>query len=493
VKPDYSFEREGKPLSDWLWRMVAEGGPIRQQASENLYAMWLGLPRYDMGIEGLDDDTDFVGQRARFEEAVVAALPEPEFDTKAFLCRLSALRVASHFEHLRRVDVEFSREQNLPGVTGRLREMERQIAQAANKEGNEEPLVHPATYCAAFLAENRAGSGTIVKGFGTIPAEVIVSQIAARIGQVWLKAPEALHFMLDTDGMRSEALKILAGIGTPAVSIVPRLLQDLDANHGNRSWFSNAEGSTLGEIGAGTEESVDALLARVNHPAREVRCTVAYAIEYMNGNLCGREHEAIEALFASARQWQEDYHLTAIASAGRHIPTVRAFLVEIALGNPAKWSSTTDSVECLVEPSMGYSGWAIDAMRYLTEYPDECVPILIAALDTFEEYDPDETYDGRHSRVVYALKKFGDKSVDAVLPVARELAKLTADDEAPKAILDYLGSLGPRAGAALPYVEAYRERTWYPEAPLPDLAAGPADEFEDSVGLVIQKIWGVQA
>jgi hypothetical protein len=76
--------------------------------------------------------------------------------------------------------------------------------------------------------------------------------------------------------------------------------------------------------------------------------------------------------------------------------------------------------------------------------------------------------------------------------VARELKKVSEDDGYPRTIIDYLGTLGPLAGAALPYLMAYRERTWYPEDPLPDLAAGPANEYDDPVGWVIQKIWGVQ-
>lgn len=49
----------------------------------------------------------------------------------------------------------------------------------------------------------------------------------------------------------------------------------------------------------------------------------------------------------------------------------------------------------------------MSAMEYFTAYPDECLPVLIEALETFEEFDPDEGYYGCHSRVSNLIALFG--------------------------------------------------------------------------------------
>jgi hypothetical protein len=42
--PDFSFEREGRPLADWLLDLVSEEAPARLQAGEALLAMMHGVP-----------------------------------------------------------------------------------------------------------------------------------------------------------------------------------------------------------------------------------------------------------------------------------------------------------------------------------------------------------------------------------------------------------------------------------------------------------------
>ena len=42
--PDFSFERDGRPLADWLLELVSEETTARLQAEESLQAMAHGVP-----------------------------------------------------------------------------------------------------------------------------------------------------------------------------------------------------------------------------------------------------------------------------------------------------------------------------------------------------------------------------------------------------------------------------------------------------------------
>jgi hypothetical protein len=108
-------------------------------------------------------------------------------------------------------------------------------------------------------------------------------------------------------------------------------------------------------------------------------------------------------------------------------------------------------------------GMAISALRHFRSFADRVVPILIDAIDTFEEYDPDESYSGDHARVCETLAEFGPA---AALAVPRLVAYLESwrtrpeDDgtSSPSAMFEALRAIGPPAAAALPTLEAIRLR-----------------------------------
>lgn len=77
---------------------------------------------------------------------------------------------------------------------------------------------------------------------------------------------------------------------------------------------------------------------------------------------------------------------------------------------------------------MVHRGHAMDATAYFTDYPEEFVPLLIDALDTFEEYDEDVGYHGPCEQVAEALGRFGLKAGASAIPLAQRL-KRDPDDE----------------------------------------------------------------
>ena len=128
-------------------------------------------------------------------------------------------------------------------------------------------------------------------------------------------------------------------------------------------------------------------------------------------------------------------------------------------------------------------GNALSAIEYFTSYPDECLPVLIEALETFEEFDPDEGYHGPHSRISDVIAHFGSDAEIAALPLARHLED--EPEEFATGILDCLASLGPAARDALPALQALHEK-FPPDTPAE--ADALPDRDDDQIGWVIHQI-----
>jgi hypothetical protein len=95
------------------------------------------------------------------------------------------------------------------------------------------------------------------------------------------------------------------------------------------------------------------------------------------------------------------------------------------------------------DQTMVERGAAIDAMQYLVEHPDECMPVLIECIESFEEYDPDWEYYGPVARVARALELFGPAASEAAPILAGKLGQ--SDAAAPRAIRAALAAI--RGGA----------------------------------------------
>src|SRR4051812_40919440 len=94
--PDYSFERDGRPLSAWLRELVADEASARLAAGEALQAMLYGVPSIHTDLAEIDWESsrEGAGQADRFKEAVRAAARTPGFPTPDFVRRLIVYRIA---------------------------------------------------------------------------------------------------------------------------------------------------------------------------------------------------------------------------------------------------------------------------------------------------------------------------------------------------------------------------------------------------------------
>jgi hypothetical protein len=97
-------------------------------------------------------------------------------------------------------------------------------------------------------------------------------------------------------------------------------------------------------------------------------------------------------------------------------------------------------------------GMAINALGHFTAFASEAVPVLVDALDSFEEYDPDWGYEnGNYGRIVRALSKLGPASAAAIPALLGHLRDSNGDVEWP--IVRLFGKLGPAARDVLPVLK----------------------------------------
>lgn len=141
-------------------------------------------------------------------------------------------------------------------------------------------------------------------------------------------------------------------------------------------------------------------------------------------------------------------------------------------------------------PNMAYDqtlharGTALSALNCFTEYPEECLPVLIEAMHSFEEFDPDECYHGPQSRIAGVVVKFGPKASSAVASLIQHLED--DPEQVPTSLLEALVSIGPAAKAALPALRELQVKFADPDED-PKHDGSPIAKHEDLIGWAIQQ------
>lgn len=489
MRPDYSFEREGLGLSEWLWRLVDRDRRTREAAGKALQSMQIGLSSVEMDWGNLLEYQDAEAQRSRFEVAVRSVVNAPDFDTREFIQRLCAYRLALAADWRLRAKewLNSERTARYDRLAKRVLDSWKNAGSTEDKESAEKRLIR---LTMAYLCDDRDQDSKIVSEAESVsPAAIAAGMIFSILGPELLAAQESLALMLDDQQLRHDALQAFARIGPAAIAFAPRLIAEIDSlpeASGNRSGrYDGAE--ALGRIGRGKADVVEAMIERLTHDNPHVRHAAASVLQYMETDICGRERRIIDLL---REMLGHDAHysiIMALASIGRHLPEVRKIILARAADRPPRMISHPDYIGYGYDQTMVERGIAISAMRYLVDYPDECVPVLIEAMESFEEYDPDESYGGPHARIARVLTAFGPKAAAAALPLARHLQD--EPGELPRGILDALAAIGPAAKDALPLLETLRPKFAYDE-PLANLDAVKVSKFDDPIGWTIQQIRG---
>jgi hypothetical protein len=496
VAPDYSFVRDGKSIGEWLRRLVGEDAPQRQVAAEKLQAMQYGVPNSHTELQNCDPIPDMAAQAERFKQAVRDAVETPGFDTAEFVSRLCARRVANNRDWLRRC--EEARKMREPAEAQYERIAER-LVKRMNAAGISSEAREAATrrVTRAILAscehDQRNWERATAGAEAMTMASFMAYAVFVALDRAFLAAPESLLFVLDHSNHPHDALAAIQRIGPPAIAFAPLLIERMDhlAEKGEAEEIHRGYDAAagLGSVGRDNAGVVEAMIQRLRSPHESIRAAAADTLSHLGTNVAGRQAEILPRLHElfDKRTGELWAFVGAVASVGRHEPASRRRIVDLARARPPRLSEPGYK-GYRHDLTMGERGVAIDAMRYLTDYPDECIPVLIDAIDTFEEYDPDECYDGPLGRISEAIGRFGPRAAgDVAVALARHLGD--GEDELPRAILSAMEAIGPAAAPALPMIEAFRLKH-AGEEPLPDRGTTDPRKDDDPVGWVIHRIRG---
>jgi hypothetical protein len=152
----------------------------------------------------------------------------------------------------------------------------------------------------------------------------------------------------------------------------------------------------------------------------------------------------------------------ALSSVGRNNEAALRRILDLAEPRPPRPKVHPAFSDWVYDEVMCDRAAAITGLAFFTKFPEEVVPVLVQALDHFEEFDPDWSYEGEHGRVCAALEAFGGEAAPAVPRIIRLVTDWNAlpegDGDWPKAIFALLAAIGPAAREALPILESIREK-----------------------------------
>jgi hypothetical protein len=161
---------------------------------------------------------------------------------------------------------------------------------------------------------------------------------------------------------------------------------------------------------------------------------------------------------------------SAIGSIGRDDGRLLEIILDYARPRPPRIVSTEGGHDW--DATASERGIALELLANFTAFPQRVVPVLMDALETFEEYDPDWSYERHeHGRVIASLRAFGPAAAPAVPVLARHLK--TRDGDWDREVILLLGELGPLAAEALSALEQLRAESDEPTPTEPDPTAEP--------------------
>lgn len=488
LPPDYSFVRDGLPLQDWLGKLVDNAKRTRIRAGEALQAMEWGLPSMHTDWNDLAPFPDTVAQSRRFAVALREVFASDSFPAPPFLEKLGGLRLGLARDWLERVEQwteqTNARDSKYDRIANRLAKSIQSSDDETEKSKSKERLAKlSAMYIAGSCQD--ASEDPFLQAESIAPSGIAASRIFQILDVELLAAPAVLEAFLQDSKLRWDALAILQRCGPAAVDWAPVLLRDFDQlarNRGKVYCFDAA--AALGSVGQGNAAIVAAMISRLSHDKPIVRGAAADVLQHMAGEVCDRNVEICELLVPMLEDEATATNaLLAVASIGRNIHAIRTKVLALAAPQPPKLRAYPGYPDMQYDQAMHTRGIALSAIEFLTAYPDECLPVLIDALDSFEEFDPDEGYHGPHARVANLIALFGPAAEPAVLPLARHLND--EPDEIPSAMFDCLAAIGPAAYAALPTLRKLYEK-FPPDEPAK--ADEPVDRDDDPIGWLIRQI-----
>jgi hypothetical protein len=232
----------------------------------------------------------------------------------------------------------------------------------------------------------------------------------------FLDAPDLVATLIQGSHMRDAVRRI----GPPAKEFIPLVRRIGDA-------------STLAALIREDKEEIEKILLQLENYDHKMVFFSFRVLKYLGPTAQSHIPNALYRIKKATKHvpWRPD-SMESLASVGRH---------------------DSESLDILLNLMADYPGVVIDSLSYFTDFSEKVVPILISALDTFEEYDPDWQREGVYARIVSTLTHFGAKGAEAVEPLLSLLVQEAREEEAIGYLIYCLGNMGPAAKAALPYLE----------------------------------------
>lgn len=455
--PDDSFRRDGRELSAWLWDLVADEASKRLAAGEALQAMLYRVPSLQTDWHETDwGVTPEPGNLSeRFNEAVRAAIAGTTFPTSAFVQRLIARRIWLKNDWLQRVDRAFKQAE----VPSRHEACLIQRVQDAGTEADREAATRRLARwaCAKAARDVQRQQTHYADAESMTAAGVMASVIFDALDETLLTDRPGLRTLLNDETTFQDAARALARIGPAAVDFAGFFLERLTSGESPHGFDGAA---ALGSIGRDDPVVIDTLLRGLGAAEVPVRMGSAQALGYAGPPLAGRLDVALDLLLNASHDPTLVFAaIPALASVGRDRFEAMQRVVELAAPRPPQWRVHESYPEHHFDEVMQKRGIAIEALVRFQRFADRVIPTLVEAFDTFEEYDPDQSYHGEHARVCDALTPFGAHAAPIVPRLTRFLDEWwelpDSDRTWPDDVFRVLTAIGPPAASALPALERF--------------------------------------
>lgn len=302
---------------------------------------------------------------------------------------------------------------------------------------------------------------------------LMIHHIAVSLGHHWRANP---HWMLDMlkGSQRHTAYECLIGLGRDGHQWLPALKRQLVSPTASLPYFSNPLFRSIAAVGAHDPTLQPWLLNQFESSNNNIALSAASTLGHLGVRSDTVLHELITRFFQSNETFYAS--LLPLVALGKHERYIRLFVIELAK-------------PCLTVPtkkfpqSLSFRAFAIDTLGELGDNFDEFPDVLLDALESFEEYDPDLTYEGPHGRVSSAIEKVGSRAGSIAVPFAKHLIDAIETGDYARSMIDALVAMGSAARPALPEMQRYRELIAEPEdLPLPAVGPASIDEFDDPVG-----------
>ncbi len=422
---DYSdFSR----LPELLVGMLADDLQIRTRCGDEVASFFYGYSVHAELEEVIFPDPDL--QRKAFGEAVRAVVNSPDFPATIFLGRLMRriMKVSDSWsDQVDRESKRFNKVADKIVAKMQTAETEKEMAKYTR-------LLARAT-CSGSTCNKPLHEAFSMHHFA---ANFVFDQL----GMELLKDIETFKMMLNHKQKRWNAISAIGRMGPEAAPLFADYL------------LENISPVETAAVIAGNKELIGRLAEIIRNGTKHKQAEAIITAENLgNGaaKICPALFDEVYKAMDSDDDAVRLTALCAIASLGADRPEIVELIV-----NKLK---TND---------MCQRGSTIMALKHFTAFPSIAVPVLIEELDSFEEYDSDWEYGGKHERVTHVLGKFGMNSLPALPKLIGILEKAEVGEDFPKDVVNLIASFGPAAKEALPALKELARKYNYGDEELKD-------------------------